>query len=221
MSRFLAEARTVATLRHPAIVTVHGAGRTPGGGLFLMMDLVRGHNLEQLRRQQTVSVSDAMHWVRDAALAVAFAHEQGVIHCDLKPSNILLDDSGQVRVTDFGLAVHLQQPEGLKPLWAGTPAFMAPEQVDPCWGQISPQTDIWGLGSVLFFLLFGRPPHSAPDIPSTLAAVVSKTPVKFPDSEEPIPSEVLSLLNSCLAKGPSDRTATAGELAVRLEGLKG
>src|SRR5262249_48329184 len=151
MRRFLAEARTVAALRHPAIVTVHGAGRTPGGGLFLMMDLIHGQNLDQLRRRQPVNASDAIRWVRDAALAVAFDHEQGVIHCDLKPSNILLDDTGKVRVTDFGLAVHRQQTDGPQPLWAGTPALMAPEQVDPCWGKISPQTDVWGLGAILFF----------------------------------------------------------------------
>jgi serine/threonine protein kinase/DNA-binding CsgD family transcriptional regulator len=220
MSRFLSEARTVAALHHPGIVTVHGAGRTPGGGLFLMLDLIHGQNLEELRRQRIVNSPDAIRWIRDAALAVAFANNQGVIHCDLKPSNILLDDSGKVRVTDFGLAVHLQQPDGHQPLWAGTPAFMAPEQVDPCWGAISTRTDVWGLGSVLYFLLFGQPPHVAPELPGTLAAVVSKTPVRFLDSQEPIPSSVLDVLNRCLAKSPADRLVTACELANQLDALK-
>jgi RNA polymerase sigma factor (sigma-70 family) len=216
MSRFLSEARTVATLRHPAIVTVHGAGQTPGGGLFLMMELVHGQNLEQVRHRQTVSVTDAIRWVRDAARAVAFAHQNGIIHCDLKPSNILLDKDGRVRVTDFGLAVRVFEPDRDQRLWAGTPAFMAPEQVDPCWGAVSPQTDVWGLGGILFFLLFGQPPHTGDDVPSTLASVVSKTPVKFPIPDQPIPSDILQVLGRCLAKTSHERIPHADELANEL-----
>jgi RNA polymerase sigma factor (sigma-70 family) len=133
MRRFLLESRTVAALRHPAIVAVHGAGRTPGGGLFLVMDLVRGFDLDQLCRKQAVTVNQAIQWVREAALAVDFAHHNRVIHCDLKPSNLLLDHDGRICVTDFGMAVHLSDSASLDTLWAGTPAFMAPEQVDPRW----------------------------------------------------------------------------------------
>jgi tRNA A-37 threonylcarbamoyl transferase component Bud32/DNA-binding CsgD family transcriptional regulator len=216
MSRFLSEAHTVAALRHPAIVPIHGAGRTPGGGLFLMMDLIRGKNLEQISRLQTVSVSDAMRWVCEAAQTVAFAHQQGVIHCDIKPSNLLLDEGNKIRVTDFGLAVHRSDENGSRSFWAGTPAFMAPEQADSCWGAISPRTDVWGLGSVLFFLLFGQPPHAAFDVPATLASVVSKTPVKIPDTEHTISQPVLQVLNHCLAKAPRDRIPTATDLANQL-----
>jgi RNA polymerase sigma factor (sigma-70 family) len=214
MRRLLAEWRIVAQLRHPSIVAVHGAGRTPGGGLFLSMDLVRGKNLDQVQHQQPVSVTDAVRWVRVAAFAVAFAHEKGVIHCDLKPSNILIDHDGKIRISDFGLAVYLADVSGLRSLWAGTPAFMAPEQVDSCWGPISVRTDIWGLGSVLYFLLFGQPPHIAPDVPGTLAAVVSKTPIQFPDNAtQPLPKPLVDILKRCLAKAPNDRLSTAQDLA--------
>jgi len=105
VERFVREARTVAELNQPGIVAVHGMGQTPGGGLFLVMDLVRGRDLDLVRRAALVEPSQAAAWVADAARIVHAAHERGVIHCDLKPSNLLLDQAGRILVTDFGLAV--------------------------------------------------------------------------------------------------------------------
>src|SRR5262245_8788514 len=150
IERFVREARTVAELAHPGIVAMHGAGQTPGGGVFLVLDLVLGRNLGQLCREQQVSVADAMRWVAEAAKTIEDAHQQGVIHCDIKPSNLLVDEAGRIRVTDFGMAVRFSEPRGEEALLAGTPAFMAPEQVDRCWGAISPRADVWGLGAVLY-----------------------------------------------------------------------
>lgn len=216
MERFLREARIVAALAHPGIVAMHGAGQTPGGGLFLVMDLVRGPDLDRLRRERAITVQEAVQWVMEAARIVGFAHDRGVIHCDLKPSNLLLDGVS-IRITDFGLAVRQSDVLTDAALLAGTPAFMAPEQVDPCWGAISPKTDVWGLGAVLYFLLFGRPPHAAADVPSTLASVVSKTPVRFP--EDPggrISQAALSIVRRCLAKRSDDRITSAREVAETL-----
>jgi eukaryotic-like serine/threonine-protein kinase len=219
MARFLREAQTVKALAHPGIVAIRGAGRTPGNGLFLVMDLVRGTDLEKVRCQRTIAVDEAVRWVADAAHVVQFAHEHGVIHCDLKPSNLLLDE-GRIRVTDFGLALRLLEPASESALLAGTPAFMAPEQVDPCWGLISPRTDVWGLGGVLYFLLFGQPPHTAGDVPSTLGSVVSKTPVRIPnDRAGRIPRAVLDIVNRCLAKRPRDRLTSADVLANMLSAI--
>src|SRR6185503_14489295 len=113
---------------YPGIVPVHGAGQTPGGGLFLVMELIHGTDLEKARRASSVSLLEAISWTAEAARVIHFAHQHGVIHCDLKPSNLLIDHERKVRVTDFGLAVrHDELEAGLGSL-AGTPAFMAPEQ---------------------------------------------------------------------------------------------
>ena len=120
-------------------------------------------------------------------------------------------------MTDFGLAVRLSEALSDTPLLAGTPAFMAPEQVDPCWGSISPRTDVWGLGAVLYFLLFGLPPNEGGDVPSVLASIVAKTPVKLPeDAAEKIPECLLQILNRCLAKSSADRIESAQVLAAEL-----
>lgn len=221
LRRFLAEAKTVADLSHPGIVAIHGAGQTPGGGLFLLMDRVPGSDLHRIRNQHPVSVHDAIVWIATAADAVDFAHSQGVIHCDLKPSNLLLNEVGQIRVTDFGFAVRLAEDSSRGLTLAGTPAFMAPEQADSTWGTISPRTDVWGLGAVLYFLLFGRPPHAGPDVVSTLAAVVSSRPVTIPPTgNEELPSAITLLLSRCLAKSPLDRFKSAQDLAQALRSLE-
>jgi eukaryotic-like serine/threonine-protein kinase len=215
IERFVREARTVAELDHPGIVAVHGIGQTPGGGLFLVMDLVRGRDLDFVRRAAPVDPLQAAAWVADAARIVHSAHEQGVIHCDLKPSNLLLDEAGRILVTDFGLAI--RSDESAAGVLAGTPAFMAPEQVDPVWGEISPRTDVWGLGGVLYFLIASRPPHTGSELGCVLASIVSAAPVIFPAPEfGAAPQEVLAALRQCLAKRPDDRLSSAIQLADRL-----
>jgi eukaryotic-like serine/threonine-protein kinase len=217
MERFAREAKTVADLVHPNILAIHGVGRTPGGGVFLVMDLVRGVDLYRLRLQRDIAVDEAVRWIGDAAGAVEFAHRRGIIHCDLKPSNLLLDAGGKVMVADFGLAVQQIESAQRESLLAGTPAFMAPEQVDSCWGPVSPRTDVWGLGGVLYFLLFGKPPHDAEDVPTVLSRVVSKTPVEFPaNAGVQFGARLVEIVGRCLAKNPADRFGSAGELSTAL-----
>jgi RNA polymerase sigma factor (sigma-70 family) len=151
-ARFCEEAALLARLRHPGIVAVHGIGLLPDGGHFLVMDLIEGSDLA---RQPRPAVVEALRWVAEAADAIAYAHQVGVVHCDLKPSNLLLGRDGHVRVSDFGLARSLADgdaPHG------GTAGFMAPEQLGPD-GRVSPRTDVYGLGAVLHTLLPERPPE--------------------------------------------------------------
>jgi tRNA A-37 threonylcarbamoyl transferase component Bud32/DNA-directed RNA polymerase specialized sigma24 family protein len=151
-ARFREEAALLARLRHPGIVAVHGVGLLPDGGRFLVMDFVEGSDLS---REPHPSVVEALRWVAEAADAIDYAHRMGVVHCDLKPSNLLLRRDGHVLVSDFGLARSLADgdaPHG------GTAGFIAPEQLDPE-GRISPRTDIYGLGAVLRALLPERPPE--------------------------------------------------------------
>jgi serine/threonine-protein kinase len=151
-ARFREEAALLARLRHPGIVAVHGVGLLPDGGHFLVMDLVDGGDLT---RQPRPPVAVALRWVAEVAEAIEYACTMGVVHCDLKPSNLLLGSDGHVRVSDFGLARSLA--DGNAPR-GGTAGFMAPEQLD-AEGTVSPRTDVYGLGAVLRDLLPERPPE--------------------------------------------------------------
>jgi eukaryotic-like serine/threonine-protein kinase len=222
VERFLREAQTVAQLADPGIVAMHGAGRTAGGGYFLVLELVRGPDLDQVSRDRPVNPDDAVRWVAQAARIIHRAHELGVIHCDLKPSNLLLDEAGQIRVTDFGLAVRLTDGANSSGLLAGTPAFMAPEQVDLQWGEISPRTDVYGLGAVLFFLLFGRPPFVGADLADVFTQVAAPLPVEIPVRPDTRAlTGVIEVMRRCLAKRPQERFATTTDLGAALDGGAG
>jgi RNA polymerase sigma factor (sigma-70 family) len=166
-ARFREEAALLARLRHPGIVAVHGVGLLPDGGHFLIMDLVEGSDLG---RQTRPNVADVLRWVAEAAEAIDYAHRMGVVHCDLKPSNLLLRDDGRVLVSDFGLARSLEGGDSPR---GGTAGFMAPEQADPE-GRISPQTDVYGLGAVLRALF----PERSPEVDSLCRRCLAADPAK-------------------------------------------
>src|SRR5262249_6995705 len=148
VERFIGESRIVARLCHPYIVGVQGLGRTPGGSYYIVMDFVDGPNLADFCKGHEISIREAIRWALHICDALDHAHSMGVIHCDLKPANLLLHADGGIRVTDFGLARSLH---GLTP-WAsgmeGTGPFMAPEQVSRAWGKIGACTDVYGVGAV-------------------------------------------------------------------------
>ena len=211
--RFLGEARTIAGLRHPNIVGTQGLGRTAGGSYFIVMDLVVGSDLARLAGVRAIAEEEAVDWSIAICDALAYAHGQGIVHCDLKPANILLDESGRIRVTDFGLARSLA---GETP-WAaeveGTAPFMAPEQASPCWGPIDHRTDVYGIGAVLYTLLTGRAPFVGGRLPDILADVIASTPVLSPARLRRGLAEPLSnLCEKCLSKAPEARYQTVGEV---------
>jgi RNA polymerase sigma factor (sigma-70 family) len=211
--RFLDEARTVARLRHPHIVGTQGLGRTPGGSYFIVMDLVTGPNLAQIGAQREITVDEVIRWALETCLALEHAHERGIIHCDLKPANLLLDPSGMVRVTDFGLARSLAEDTPGAAEVEGTAPFMAPEQASRCWGPIDHRTDVYGIGAVIFTLLTGRPPIVGRRLPDVLAEVVSATPVVAPARLRPgLPEPLDALCRKCLAKPPGARFQTVQEV---------
>jgi hypothetical protein len=217
VERFLAEASLAGKLTHPGIVSIHGLGRTPWGGYFLVLDWLAGGDLDAILKRGPVSLDDAIRWVREAALAIHFAHENGVVHCDLKPANLLLDACGHIVITDFGLARSTmdlaQQSSGL----GGTPAFMAIEQVVASEGPIGPQTDVYGLGTVLYALLTGRPPYIGIRPGDILSQLVGNLP--FPKPSE-LRAGILQTLDEltlqCLQRQPTRRPASAKIIAMRL-----
>jgi RNA polymerase sigma factor (sigma-70 family) len=222
VQRFIGEARIIARLRHPSIVGIRGLGRTPAGAYFLVMDLVTGADLAHLDRTRPIAVRDVVGWALQICDALEHAHARGIIHCDLKPANILLDGAGRIRVTDFGLARSLTGHTQWTGEVEGTAPFMAPEQASRAWGPIGVRTDVYGLGAVVYTLLTGRPPWIGRTLPGILADVTSAAPVIDPASIRPdLPGALSALCRNCLSKAPENRPATVGDVRSALIGLVG
>ena len=212
--RFLKEARAVASLKHPHIVDVHGVGRCPDGGYFLVMDLLGGTDLERCIADGPLEIDNAVDIIEKVARAIDHAHSRGVVHRDLKPSNIMLSAGGQPIVTDFGLAKVADDPTISMPgEMIGTPKYMAPEQVDPSCGDVGPATDIFGLGGLLYALLIGQGPNAGQTISQVLTNLLMDTPVpRLRESRPDVPTTIEAICTKCLQKNPEDRFSSAREV---------
>ncbi len=147
-------------------------------------------------------------------------HARDIIHCDLKPANLLLDEDGHLHVTDFGLARSLTEQTPWTAEIEGTAPFMAPEQIARCWGPIDVRTDVYGIGAVLYTLLTGRPPWIGRRLPDILADVISAAPVIPPDSlRADLPKPVSDLCRKCLSKAPDDRFSSVHAVRMALNGI--
>jgi RNA polymerase sigma factor (sigma-70 family) len=211
--RFFTEARIIETLRHPNIVEVFGVGKTPGGGPFIIMEFVDGQNLATITTTDRPREQQAIEWTIEAATALQHAHQHGIVHCDLKPSNLLRERTGRIVLSDFGLAA-TRSPTGDYQMWGGTPAYMAPEQLDPVFGKISPATDVFALGLVFCNLLTGRAFLAERPVLEMVAdwkssAAVSDTNLLETGTSLP----VIDVLKKCLAVDPIDRFPSAEALA--------
>lgn len=218
--RFLREARTLAQTRHPHIVTIHGLGRLETGGLFLVMEFVDGPDLGQQIRDREFRIDEAVSIVRQVAAAIEHAHRCGVIHRDLKPANVLWDALRGPVVTDFGLAKDLRNAQDLTltEQLMGTPGYMAPEQADRRFGEVSERTDVYGLGAMLFALLTRRSPFVGNSLAEVLRDLTSDADPPDPAHFRPdLPEELSVLCRRCLAKQPSRRLESAEALRVQLE----
>jgi RNA polymerase sigma factor (sigma-70 family) len=222
VQRFISEARTISKLTHPNIVGIHGLGRAPAGAYFIVMDLVEGGNLARSSGPSLPRVEEVARWAMQMCDALEHAHSRGIIHCDLKPANILLDGARNIRVTDFGLARSLREYTPWTAEVEGTAPFMAPEQASRRWGPIGVRTDLYGLGAVLFALLTGRPPWIGQSVLEILSDVISEAPVVAPEVFRPdLPEPLCDLCRKCLAKRPEERFATASDVRTRLARLIG
>jgi hypothetical protein len=222
VQRFIGEATTVAKLSHPNVVGVYGLGRTPAKAYFIVMELIAGPNLAVRSRQGPIPVGRAIRWAIDTCYAVGHAHSNGIIHCDLKPANLLLAKDGTIRVTDFGFARTLSERNCLVGDLEGTAPFIAPEQASRCWGEIDIRTDVYGIGAVLFALLTGRPPWIGRRLPDILAQVTSRAAVVSPQRlRADIPEHLDAICRKCLSKAPHDRYKTVEELCSDLSRLIG
>jgi serine/threonine protein kinase/DNA-binding CsgD family transcriptional regulator len=215
-ARFLREARAVARLSHPHIMTLYDAGHE-GGWHYLVLEHIAGKNLLTLlvERGGPLPVREALHAIRGALQALAYAHAHGIVHRDIKPENIMVTPEGQVKVTDFGLAlaqgdVRLTQ-EGLI---VGSVLYLAPELAR---GQPADlRSDLYAVGAVLYELLIGQPPFTGDD-PLAILNQILHSPVTPPRNLDPNLSPTVEvLILKLLSKNPADRCASADEALAAL-----
>ena len=218
--RFRREAEAVAQLKHPNIVTIHEVGEFDEQ-LYLSMDFIEGGSLSDWLKRVAFSPRDAAALVAKVARGVHHAHEQQVLHRDLKPGNILLDVAGEPHVCDFGLA-RLGDTESSLTVSGellGTPAYLSPEQAAGKTRDLTPASDTYSLGAILYELLCGRPPFSADNLPALLRKVAEDDPMR-PISHYSggrIPFDLSTICLKCLQKEPHARYSSALALAEDLE----
>ncbi|HYE99664.1 MAG TPA: serine/threonine-protein kinase, partial [Planctomycetota bacterium] len=214
--RFRREAAAAAALSHPHVVALHDAGEE-GGHPYLVMELVEGRTLAGAFADPAVDVPARLRLLEKAARGVAAAHAAGIVHRDLKPGNILLGADGEPKVGDFGLA-HLQ--DGRSELTrtgtsVGTPLYMAPEQVEGRTADLSPRTDVYALGAILYEALSGRPPFESQSLADLYRRILHDDPA-------PAPGDAGTVAAKAMEKDPArrypDATAFADDLRRAIDG---
>lgn len=220
LARFEREARALAALNHPHIAGIYSVEHRPddpsASGRLLVLELVEGVTLaERLAEAQKPSVAEAVALARQLAAALDAAHERGIVHRDLKPANIKIAPGGSVKVLDFGLAMFAETPSAAEPstlttagTLLGTPAYMSPEQARGL--AVDKRADIWAFGCILFEMLAGVHPFSAPTISDTIAAILGREP-DWSTLPADTPPAIASLLRRCLAKTVQARLRDIGD----------
>lgn len=215
VQRFRNEAAAAAQLDHPHIVPVYEIGEHETQHFFSMRLVLGRRNIAGWTKENEPRATGIAAMMAKVARAVAFAHERGVLHRDLKPPNILVDEKGEPQVTDFGLAKLVNHDSGLTASVAmlGSPSYMAPEQADGRHRDVTTATDVYGLGAVLYELLAGRPPFIGASPLATLKLVVEQMPERL----RGVSRDLETLCLKCLAKEPSQRYVSALAVAEDLE----
>lgn len=216
-TRFLTEARAASALDHPAIATIYEIGETEDGRLFIVMSYHGDTTLRARLAEGPLTVPEAVRIAMDVAEGLCCAHERGIVHRDIKPANLIVERERTTRIIDFGLAKlaghAITQPE----LRLGTAAYMSPEQTrgDP----IDGRTDVWSLGVVLYEMLAGARPFRHESLEGMVYAIRHDPPAPLTEDRPEIPSPLAAIVSRCLAKEPRLRFQTADELLRALRAL--
>jgi len=216
--RFVQEIKTTASLQHPHILPLFDSGAADGF-LFYVMPYIQGETLRQkLERETQLGIDESVRITSDVADALDYAHRQGVIHRDIKPENILLAN-GQPMVADFGIALAVSAASGGRKtetgVSLGTPNYMSPEQAT-AEKVIGPRSDVYSLGSVLYELLAGVPPHTGSSVQQIIMKIVTEEVAPVTRLRKSVPPNVAAAVSKALEKVPADRFVSAGAFAEAL-----
>jgi WD40 repeat protein/tRNA A-37 threonylcarbamoyl transferase component Bud32 len=214
MARFRAEAEAVARVQHPHIVQIFEVGDADGRPYF-SLELVEGQSLAKKLDGKLPSFRESAELIEMLARAMQVAHQRGIVHRDLKPANVLLTHAGIPKITDFGLAKRLDDPERNVTKVGeivGTPHYMAPEQAQGRTNDVGPATDVYALGAILYEMLTGRPPFTGKNPIEVVVRVGTEAPVP-PSRLRRVPRDLEAICLKCLSKQPHDRYPSAAALA--------
>ncbi len=217
--RFADEIETLKRLKHPHIVSLIGYGEQ-AGQLFYSMELVDGESLQQrLKREKRIAWPAVIDMAISVCAALKHAHDFGVIHRDLKPANLLVSPQGTVKLVDFGIAkLFGTSDQTAAGSVLGTADYMAPEQVGG--GPISPRTDLYALGNVLYACLAGRPPYAGRSFTEVIQSLQRESVPRLDLYAPGLPVEIVELVHDLLAKRPEDRPPTALAVSNRLKAIR-
>ena len=216
--RFRKEAQSAAQIAHPGVATIYSVmwdNQPP----VIVQEYVEGTDLKTLLRIESFSAERTVELVAELAETIAFAHQEGIYHRDLKPGNVMISTEGRARIVDFGLAIYDSERRQHRGEKCGTPAYMAPEQVRGESHRLDGRCDIWSLGIILYQMLVGKTPFSG-DTQDEVYEEVLHNEVRPPRQLKPqLPLELERICLKCLAKRMSDRYTTAHDLATDLREL--
>ncbi|HEX8143520.1 MAG TPA: tetratricopeptide repeat protein [Pyrinomonadaceae bacterium] len=231
-ARFLREARAVSALSHTHIATIFDYGETQDEHPFIVMELIEGQTLSELLYQSGLTLTRALEIIEQVAEALSEAHSHGIIHRDVKPSNVIINKRGQAKVLDFGLAKQIDEDESEpdpdantllatrthSDIVVGTPLYLSPEQARSI--PVDARSDLFALGALLYECIAGRPAFSGTSIIDIAAQVIHVTPV-LPSIVNPrVPKELDRITMKALAKRPEERYQSAEEMLTDLRSVR-
>jgi tetratricopeptide (TPR) repeat protein/class 3 adenylate cyclase/tRNA A-37 threonylcarbamoyl transferase component Bud32 len=216
--RFLTEARAVAALDHPNVCTIYEIGETPEGQLYLAMPLYEGETLQARMLRGPLPVDRAIRIARDIAAGLDAAHQHGIIHRDVKPSNVMLLHDERLKILDFGVA----KVKGLTLTATGAPvgtvAYMSPEQIRG--DEVDHRADVWALGVVLYEMLTGRLPFTGATSAALAYAIGTRTHLLPSEFREEVPAALDDLVGLAMAKAPERRFVSMRDFAAALDAVQ-